>query len=71
MSQRIGMADGRCLTLNQANRILMDKMQSAAAIPQEDNYSFRRMLQQNGPEGLPLQADNKCLKPFELNPRDG
>ncbi len=71
MSQRIGMADGRCLTLNQANRIYIDKLQSKAGIPQEDNYSFRRMLQKGGPEAAPLPADGKCLKPFELNPRDG
>jgi hypothetical protein len=71
MSQRIGMADGRCLTNNQANRIYIDKMQKKAGIPQEDNYSFRRILQKTDPQSLPLPADGKCLKPFELNPRDG
>lgn len=69
MSTRIGMADGRCLTLNESNRIYMDKMQSKAGIPQEDNYSLRRMLQKNGPEGLSLPSDSKCLNPFLLNPQ--
>ena len=71
MSQRIGMADGRCLTINEANRIYIDKLQQKAGIPQEDNYSFRRLIQRDGPEGLPLANDSSCLKPFELNPRDG
>jgi len=71
MSQRIGMADGRCLTINEANRIYIDKLQQKAGIPQEDNYSFRRLIQRDGPEGLPLPNDSSCLKPFELNPRDG
>lgn len=71
MSQRIGMADGRCLTINEANRIYIDKLQQKAGIPQEDNYSFRRMIQRDGPVGIPLSSDSSCLKPFELNPRDG
>jgi len=56
MSQRIGMADGRCLTNNQANRIYIDKMQKKAGIPQEDNYSFRRILQKTDPQSLPLAS---------------
>jgi hypothetical protein len=71
MSQRIGMADGRCLTINEANRIYIDKLQKKAGIPQEDNYSFRRLIQRDGPAGIPLANDSSCLKPFELNPRDG
>jgi hypothetical protein len=71
MSQRIGMADGRCLTVNMANRLYIDKMQKDAGIAQEDNYSFRRLIQTKGPEGIPLPANPTCLKPFTLNPRDG
>ena len=70
MSQRIGMADGRCLTNNEANRIFTDKLQKKAGIPQEDNYGFRKMLQHDGPIGVPLPNDSSCLKPFLLNPRD-
>jgi hypothetical protein len=70
MSQRIGMADGRCLTNNEANRIFTDKLQKKAGIPQEDNYGFRKMLQHDGPVGVPLPNDSSCLKPFLLNPRD-
>ena len=71
MSQRIGMADGRCLTINEANRIYIDKLQQKAGIPQEDNYSFRRLIQRDGPEGIALPGDGACLKPFTLNPKDG
>jgi hypothetical protein len=71
MSQRIGMADGRCLTVNMANRLYIDKLQQEAGIAQEDNYSFRRLIQSKGPEGLTLAANPTCLKPFTLNPRDG
>ena len=71
MSQRIGMADGRCLTVNMANRLYIDKMKQDAGIAQEDNYSFRRLIQSKGPEGLHLPANPTCLKPFTLNPRDG
>jgi hypothetical protein len=71
MSQRIGMADGRCLTINESNRIFIDRLQQKAGIPQEDNFSFRRMIQRDGPVGIPLPNDAACLKPFTLNPRDG
>lgn len=71
MSQRIGMADGRCLTMNLSNRLMMDKLTKIAGIAEEDNYSVRRMLQGKGPEAIPLPSDSKCLKPFLLNPRDG
>ena len=71
MSQRIGMADGRCLTNNESNRIFIDNLQKKAGIPQEDNYGFRKMLQHDGPVGIPLPNDSSCLKPFLLNPRDG
>ena len=46
-------------------------MQQDAGIAQEDNYSFRRLIQSKGPEGLPLPSNPTCLKPFTLNPRDG
>ncbi len=71
MSQRIGMADGRCLTMNLSNRLMIDNMTKNAGIPEQDNYGFRRMLQGKGPDSVPLPSDSKCLKPFLLNPRDG
>lgn len=71
MSQRIGMADGRCLTMNLSNRLMIDAMTKNAGIPEQDNYGLRRMLQGKGPEAVPLPSDSKCLKPFLLNPRDG
>ena len=43
MSQRLGMADGRCFTLN---NFIMNKN----GIKPEDNYSYRQLLQKSGPE---------------------
>jgi len=71
MSQRIGMADGRCLTISVSNRLMTDSLMKNARIAEEDNYGYRRMLQQQGPQSVPLPSDAKCLKPFTLNPRDG
>lgn len=71
MSQRIGMADGRCLTLNLSNRLMTDSLMKKAGIAEEDNYGFRRMIQSTGPEAVPLPSDSKCLKPFLLNPYSG
>jgi hypothetical protein len=58
MSQRIGMADGRCLTSYESNRILNDIIMSQKSIVPEDNYSFRRFLQQSSPESLQLPLKN-------------
>lgn len=52
MSQRLGMADGRCFTLNSANTLLNDYMMNKQNIRYEDNYAYRKFLQQRGPEAL-------------------
>lgn len=52
MSQRLGMADGRCFTISTANSLLNDYMMSQNGINYEDNYTYRRLLQQKGPEIL-------------------
>lgn len=58
MSERIGMADGRCLTSYESNRILNDLLMAQKSIVPEDNYSFRRFLQQSEPESLQLPLKN-------------
>ena len=50
MSQRLGMADGRCFTINTASRLFNDYVMTSHNIPHVDNYSYRRMLQQKGPQ---------------------
>ena len=49
MSQRLGMADGRCFTVNTSNQLLNNYLMKTNGISFEDNYSFRKMLQQKGP----------------------
>lgn len=64
MSQRLGMADGRCFTVNTSNQLLNNYLMKQNGITFEDNYSFRKMLQQKGPEILKpvqdLQGTKKC-----------
>ena len=64
MSQRLGMADGRCFTVNTSNQLLNNYLMKQNGISFEDNYSFRKMLQQKGPELLKpvqdLQGTYKC-----------
>ena len=54
MSQRIGMADGRCITDFNSSRIMNDFVISQAGIPYQDNYSYRMLLQSKGPDALHL-----------------
>lgn len=65
------MADGRCLTFNVSNRQLVDGLMAKAGLAPENNSLFRELLQEKGPEFLPLQASETCLKPWTLNPYDG
>ena len=50
MSQRLGMADGRCFTINTASRLLNDYVMKTHGIPYQDNYRYRQLLQQVGPQ---------------------
>ena len=50
MSQRLGMADGRCFTINNSSKLYNDYLMSQNGIKYEDNYSFRKFLQANGPQ---------------------
>lgn len=49
MSQRLGMADGRCFTINTASQLFNNYVMNKNGIPYVDNYSYRQYLQQNGP----------------------
>ena len=68
MSQRMGMADGRCFTINTASSLLNDYVMTQNKIAYEDNYSFRKLLQQKGPELLAndtkITGCNVCNKPL-------
>lgn len=50
MSQRLGMADGRCFTISTSSQLLNDYVMGSNGVPLADNYSYRKLLQQKGPE---------------------
>lgn len=58
MSQRLGMADSRCITSFDSDRILNDTIMAQNRIVPEDNYSYRKFLQEKGPEALNLPMQN-------------
>jgi hypothetical protein len=49
MSQRLGMADGRCFTMSGSSRLVNNLVMQQNGIPMEDNYAYRQLLQQRGP----------------------
>ena len=71
MSQRLGMADGRCFTINTSAQLFNNNVMKQNSIPFEDNYSYRQLLQKQGPELLTQIQDeqgkgkcNTCDKPL-------
>ena len=61
MSERFGMADGRCFTIHTASTLLNDRVMQDNNIMPEDNYSFRKLLQQAGPDLVrPINNVSKC-----------
>ena len=62
MSQRLGMADGRCITSYDSSRIMNDVLMSQRKIAFQDNYTYRRTLQSEGPVGLNLPLSNAACR---------
>lgn len=52
MSQRLGMADGRCFTISNASSLVNDFIMKQNNIQYADNYAYRKYLQQKGPDAL-------------------
>ena len=52
MSQRLGMADGRCFTINSSAQLTNNFIMNQNGVKLEDNYSYRQLLQKQGPELL-------------------
>ena len=59
MSQRLGMADGRCFTNNSSSQLYNNYVMKQNGNSFEDNYSFRKLLQQKGPEILRPSQDQQ------------
>jgi hypothetical protein len=69
MSQRLGMADGRCFTINTASRLLNNYIMTNNGIDYVDNYKYRQLLQSKGPELIDMvtneqtvAADGQCQR---------
>ena len=52
MSTRLGMADGRCFTISTASSLFNDFVMDSNKIPLVDNYSYRQLLQRQGPDAI-------------------
>ena len=63
MSQRLGMADGRCLSIYTAPRLLNDYIMKQNNIQYQDNYAFRQLLQQQGPAALAVVQGQQRVGP--------
>jgi len=71
MSQRLGMADGRCFTIHSSAQLVNNYIMKQNGIALEDNYAYRQLLQKGGPELLnkinetqgtpPCQTCNRSL----------
>ncbi len=44
------MADGRCFTINTASQLFNDYVMSSHGIAYANNYAYRRLLQEKGPD---------------------
>jgi len=64
MSQRLGMADGRCFTINSSSQLFNNYVMKQNNISFEDNYSYRQLLQKQGPQLISkvqeLQGNGNC-----------
>jgi hypothetical protein len=49
MSQRFGMSDGRCFTVNTASGLFNNYVMQQNNISTADNYAYRQLLQSKGP----------------------
>ena len=62
MSQRYGMADGRCLTEFTSSRILNDQIMAENKVAFQDNYKYRSLLQTKGPDAFSLPLKNAACR---------
>lgn len=68
MSERYGMADGRCITEFTSNRLYNDEIMMKNKIAFQDNYSYRSFLQSKGPEAFSLPLKNAACRNGRIAP---
>lgn len=56
------MADGRCITGYTANRILTEELMKQNKLNIFDNYSFRQLAQEKGPDAFSLPLKNAACR---------
>ncbi len=68
MSQRMGMADGRCFTINTSSRLLNDYIMQTNQVAYQDNYTYRQLIQRQGSSLIPsnneISGCNVCDTPL-------
>jgi len=62
MSQRMGMADGRCFTVSTSSRLLNDYIMDQNGIDYTDNYTYRQFIQQKGPDVLNMLTKGQRIE---------
>jgi len=62
MSQRYGMAGGRCITEFTSSRIMNDQFMAENKIAFQDNYKYRTLLQEKGPDAFSLPIKNAACR---------
>jgi len=61
------MADGRCLTEFTSSKLLHEALMKNGGIDVYDNYKFRRMAQESGPDGLSLPLKNAACSTGQIS----
>jgi len=59
MSQRMGQADGRCFSIATSAQLLNNYIMQKNNIAYSDNYSYRKLLQTQGPNALKVVQDQQ------------
>jgi hypothetical protein len=68
MSTRLGMGDGRCITSYDSSKLMNDFIMMKNGIAYEDNFKYRRFLQNADVEALSLPAKNSaCGRPIRFS----
>jgi len=57
------MGDGRCFTVFDSTRLYNDMIMKKQDIAYEDNLSYRRFLQEKGPDAFVVPANGACALP--------
>jgi hypothetical protein len=56
------MADGRCITEFTSSRIMNDQFMAENNIAFQDNYKYRTLLQEKGPDAFSLPIKNAACR---------